>query len=184
MPDEVLVSKSDVIKGWKIVEMSDWLVESTWINDRDQALHMCKDRAKSLGANALVNCDFQKGKDTEGNYTFSVFKYVGRPVFVSRKSVAGKENIKGRLPINICAQSLKAEHERELREDQLKFKYYWVVWGVVTLGAIVWAVLHGKSESTWISTAVIAVMLAAGVVIKVMSRSDDPWFSFSPVGPH
>jgi cold shock CspA family protein len=91
-PDEVFYSRYDQINGWEILYDSGWIVlghtESAG-DAPDDAKRAMLNKARMIGANAVINSEYSKSTGSQGNYNFSLHHYSGRAVIIGKRSSSG-----------------------------------------------------------------------------------------------
>ena len=175
VPDSLLTSKEDNIKGWSIVQLSDWVIQSDWNKDKDAAMAECKARAGILGANALLGFSYKKSTGSDGNYKFSTFQYVGRPAFVARKSATGNLLREDFPSLNENAESIKRKHEIESDECRLRRKSYWKKARYVILASTIATILLHQVVIFWFAVALVTYLLLKGVYVNATNTPFILW---------
>ncbi len=109
VPDEFIASRSNGVRGWDIVEHSDWIVYGTSRNSPDAAKRDVINSATRVGANAIINLEYYKTTGSEpgtgkGTYHYTIHNFKGRLVTLA------KRNSKGIIPIdNLSGLNQRAE---------------------------------------------------------------------------
>lgn len=179
-PDSLLTSKENNIKGWAVVQHCDWVIESDWTQDKEAALAQCKVRAEKLGANALLEFSYKRKTDSEGNYHFTAFQYVGRPAFVARKSPAGKLREGSFPPLNENAESIKRAHEVETEECLQRKKAYWKKVRYAIIASIIITIFVHKIEIFWVAVAFFVYLMLKGIYVDAENTPSILWISKKP----
>ena len=112
IPDTVLTSKTEEIRGWMVMKRGTISIESSE-RSPDVARDSIKCIAQSLGVTGIINLRYYKTTGSDGNYNFSIHNFTGIPVALARKSINGlytRENIP-------CFQK-KLEEYQENRERE------------------------------------------------------------------
>lgn len=112
VPNDIYISKDSTIKGWEIIEFSDWIVIGSSRNSPDSAKVEMQSKAKELGANSLVNVEYFKTTGSEagtgyGTYYYTIHNYKGQMVNAVKKSPYGKFELKDFKNINEESSKLK-----------------------------------------------------------------------------
>jgi len=95
VPAKVMMSNSNDVRGWQIVENGSWLISVESRDTIDEAKEKLCNRASILGANAILNCNFQEkiGSDPgTGNGTpiYTINCLTGRVANIGKRSVVGE----------------------------------------------------------------------------------------------
>ena len=93
-PEEVYISKTNSVKGWEVVETSDWKVIGT-SKDLDTAKSDVLYYAEKIGGNALLNYRYTTSKESEGTsgggtYHYTMHSFSGDVVTIAQKSSRGE----------------------------------------------------------------------------------------------
>lgn len=181
MPSQLLTSKSDTVRGWEVLEVSDWIIESVWNKDKNMALRDFKMRASLLGANAILEFRYVQDTESEGNYKYSVFKYVGRLAFVAKKSVNSNVNLKEIQSINSRAKILKIAYDGAYASANRKVGFYWLGAGFVMILSFLNYFISGGRGSFYIAAGINILAIIFGLFLIARQRYQGWWFSKSPV---
>lgn len=90
IPDTVYVSKQDEIKGWEVIEESDWIITGTSSESPDSAKEDLINKANLIGANAIFYTNYYKTTGSEagtgrGIHHFTIHNYKGRAMNIGKK---------------------------------------------------------------------------------------------------
>ncbi len=126
VPKKVYISKSSYVKGWEIMERSDFYISCTDKNlntAKSDILHY----AKVLGANALINYEYDISTESEstsggGTYNYSVHTFTADVVNIAKKSRDGNylKSTFHKNNINKIATELFIEGARKTRNSFIK----------------------------------------------------------------
>lgn len=130
VPDRIITSKESTVKGWDLVEVSDWIIASIASDDLDAARKDIVRKAEQVGATALIDFEYSKGTDSSGNYYYSVHSFRGRPAIVARRHAHGTHEESSLEGLNERLESAKEDCEKAEKENQQNV--FWLL--VVTLG--------------------------------------------------
>jgi cold shock CspA family protein len=113
-PDEFITSRSKSVRGWDIIEHSNWIVHGTSSNSPDLAKRDVIDRATRIGANALVNLEYYKTTGSEagtgrGTHYYTIHNFRGRPVTLAKRNSKGNLRLDDLTGLNQRAEALKNE---------------------------------------------------------------------------
>jgi len=172
--DLVLISKTDTIKDWELIEISDWYICSLTLRDKNKAEEHIKSRASMIGANAIINFECERGTGSQGNYNFSVFTCYGRAVFAARKRPGGALDLSERLEINARAQFLKEAFNHGNAKNRRNVKR---MWAALIVGMIASLYVLGLG----VGAIICAVLLVCGAVYAWNRRDGGGWLARVPV---
>lgn len=181
-PDSLLTTKFEAIKGWELVKVCDWIVESEWNSDKETSLKECKRRAELLGANALLEFQYTKRTDstsTEGNgtYYFSTFQYVGRPAYLARRSTTGQLHKSDFPSLNENAESILRSHEREVENCKKRIKEFSKKAGIASITSIAFTIVVHQIEIFWLVVAFHVALLIYGINVRSANTPSFVWIS-------
>lgn len=108
VPDEFIVSKSNSVNGWEVMEEGQWTVCGSG-RTPDEARKEMIERARYIGGNALVNCEYFKTTDSEGNYQYTVHNFRAVAVILAKKNSRGTHTKNKLLGLNDRATSIKKD---------------------------------------------------------------------------
>jgi len=89
IPDKILISRLDCMKGWEILERGDWIIHGTSEDSPDAAKKNLVCRAKEVGANAVLSVEYYKTTGSSGNYLYTVHNFKGRIATVAKRNSLG-----------------------------------------------------------------------------------------------
>lgn len=149
-PETFKMSKSDCVKGWDIIEDGQWIAHGTSDDSPDLAKDSLKERAESLGANAILDLRYYRTKGKSGNYEYTIHNFKGRIATIAKKNCMGKLRIEDLEGLNDRARSYWQSKETELDEAYRTRKKFLltsvIISGVIALispptGGLLFAVL-------------------------------------------
>lgn len=80
-------SRSGQISGYEILYIADWNAVGSTSKPHepsDNARQIMDERAKAIGANAILYQTYTKGTGSEGNYRFTTHHLKGRPAIIAK----------------------------------------------------------------------------------------------------
>jgi cold shock CspA family protein len=174
IPDDIYTSNSSHIKGWNIIENSNWLVIGSSRNSPDSAKADLKSKAKPIGANSLINVKYIKTTGSEagtgrGTHYYTIHNFKGQAVNIAKKSSYGKYNLSDFKNINIQADKLKNKLVKQTESSQ-NFKL--TLWGVLIVFIIILWVSQSKNQP--IPIIVTGVLIVIGFIF-IRSHNYDDW---------
>jgi cold shock CspA family protein len=110
-PEQVMHSKSGEIKGWSVIQYSDWLIYSSTSESPEAAFTSLCESARAVNANAVLWMEYFKTKGQSGNYIYTIHNYKARAAFVAKQSKNGVKTASEFPDINSDATKLKARFE-------------------------------------------------------------------------
>lgn len=113
VPEKVVTSRSDQVKGWEMLERSDWIVHASIRGSTDDAWSILRNRAHDLGANALLEVSYDKTTGSMGNYVYSLHHVRGRAAVVGRRHARGGQQEADLLGLDERAWRTKRRLEEE-----------------------------------------------------------------------
>ncbi len=116
LPDNIITSKTDHVRGWNIVQRSEWKVHGSSRDSPDGAKKDAIEKAKRIGTGALIDFQYYKTTKSEGNYHYTMHHFSGRAVTVSKKCREGKykeSDLSGLSKLNHRSAELKKELQKE-----------------------------------------------------------------------
>ncbi|WP_181563702.1 cold-shock protein [Campylobacter hyointestinalis] len=141
IPDTIYTSKNSDIKGWEVIEVSNWIVHGSSINSPDSAKEDMIHGAKLIGANALFNIQYYKTTGSERGtgsrtYYYTIHNFRGRAANIARKSPNGQYNLDDLKQINSNAKTLKTSLVKKTTSAKIKRMLFWLI--VFLLISILW----------------------------------------------
>jgi cold shock CspA family protein/uncharacterized protein YbjQ (UPF0145 family) len=115
LPDEVLISKTDRLHGWELVEIGDWIVHGASQHSPDQAKKDLQQNARRIGANALLGVEYYKSTGAQGNYRFTIHHFRGHVAAVGRRSARGTSTQADLAGLNQRARKAHQQLEGKIR---------------------------------------------------------------------
>lgn len=122
VPEQVLTSKTDTIKGWEITDYSDWNIIGTSNDSPDAARKDLHSRAISVDSNCLINVEYFKTKGSSGNYEFTIHNYKGRAVVAAKKNANGILTLDMLKGVNNKIAKLNEKFLIKKKEDEIQAK--------------------------------------------------------------
>lgn len=135
VPETIVVTKHDKVKGWDIIEDPQCGIWHSSDSSIDEALEGLKGKALSLGANAIVRLTYRKEKKSKqsdsgkGTYHYSEHIYLGQIQNVGKKSPVGEYSL---ADLNGLKDNAK-EAIKYIEERRAKRKYGWIVLAIAAL---------------------------------------------------
>lgn len=139
IPDTFITTRSAQVKGWDMVERSEWLIYGTSHDSAEAAKSDMIMKATRLGAQALIEVRYFKTTGNAGNYIFTIHNYSGRVVTLAKKCAQGdyeKDHLLG-LNARICL--IKHDLERKTAKSRLRQRLIWMtlitfmIWGPISV---------------------------------------------------
>lgn len=157
VPDTIYTSRDSNIKGWEIIELSNWIIHGSSRNSPDSAKNDMIHGARLVNANSLLNVEYYKTTGSEpgtgkGTYYFTIHNFRGRAANIGKKVANGRYSKESLQGINYKARNLKSELRQKTNEAKKK-------------RLIFWGVLLGIVGLTWLVKEDIAVIVTIGLVI-------------------
>jgi hypothetical protein len=115
LPDDVLISKTDRLHGWELVEICDWIVHGASRQSPDQARKELQWNARCLGANALLCVEYYKSTGAQGNHRFTIHHFRGRVAAVGRRSTRSTYREADLTGLNQRARMANQQIEEKIR---------------------------------------------------------------------
>lgn len=100
LPEAFKTSKTDSISGYCIIEKGEYIVYANSQTSFEEAEKLLTERAKQMGANALINVKFYKENDSQGNYIYKTFSCEGQIVFIAKPNMNGNLLLQNYCSIN------------------------------------------------------------------------------------
>ena len=135
LPDTVYISKKDGIKGWEVIEESDWIITGTSSESPDSAKEDLINKANLIGANAIFYTNYYTKTGLEagtgrGIHHYTIHNYVGRAMNIGKKSPDGKYSVQDLTLINKKASELKDYYKNKNKKSR---KYRIIFWLIIIL---------------------------------------------------
>ncbi len=132
IPDTVYVSKQDEIKGWEVIEESDWIITGTSSESPDSAKEDLINKANLIGANAIFYTNYYKTTGSEagtgrGIHHFTIHNYKGRAMNIGKKSANGKYSVQDLTTINKQASELKDYYLNKNKKFRIYRMIFWLI---------------------------------------------------------
>ena len=129
-PDDFVTSKTNQVRDWEVVDLSNWEVHSSLDQSIDDALACAKQNAIQIGANALLNLTYYKTRGSQGNYIYSIHHYCGRAATVAARHARGTTEKSKFVGLDRRAAELKDQLDAKHLVMKRKAKFGWAV-GIV-----------------------------------------------------
>lgn len=131
VPDEFITSKSSGVRGWEVMELSDWVVHGSSSHSPDAAKKEVIRRAKQIGANALIDVEYYKATGSasgsgSGVYHYTIHNFRGRAVMLGKRNSLGKYTVGDLTGVNQRAGGLKAHLVKKTKTNEMKRFGVWL----------------------------------------------------------
>ena len=132
VPDTVYVSRKDEIKGWEVIEESDWIITGTSSESSHSAKEDLINKANLIGANAIFYTKYYKTTGSEagtgrGIHHFTIHNYAGRAMNIGKKSPNGKYSAQDLTFINKQASELKDYYKNKNKKSRMYRMIFWLI---------------------------------------------------------
>ena len=132
LPDTVYISKKDGIKGWEVIEESDWIITGTSSESPYSAKEDLINKANLIGANAIFYTKYYKTTGSEagtgrGIHHFTIHNYAGRAMNIGKKSPNGKYSAQDLTFINKQASELKDYYKNKNKKSRMYRMIFWLI---------------------------------------------------------
>ena len=132
LPDTVYISKKDGIKGWEVIEESDWIITGTSSESSHSAKEDLINKANLIGANAIFYTHYYKTTGSEagtgkGIHHFTIHNYAGRAMNIGKKSPNGKYSAQDLTLINKQASELKDYYRNKNKKSRIYRIIFWLI---------------------------------------------------------
>lgn len=157
IPDKIYTSKDNTIKGWDVVDVSNWIVHGSSRNSPDDAKNDMLHGIKLIGANCALNMQYYKTTGSEpgtgkGTYYYTIHNFRGRPANIGKKSLSGTFSKNDLLGINDNAKKLKTKLIAKTNEAKNKRLIFWII-------------LLSIVGLSWIVKKDIAIFVSIGLIV-------------------
>ncbi len=176
IPENIYTTKDSIIKNWEFIERSNWVVTGSSRNSPDDAKYDMMQKAKKLGANALINIQYFKTTGSEpgtgrGTHYYTIHNFRGQMVNIAKKSTYGRFEIKDFKNINDEASKLKIE----LIETTKSSEYFKLTfWGIILLSILLlWGTKNDEIVIPLVGT---GILLFVGIIF-IKSNNYDDWLN-------
>ncbi|MGB3751303.1 MAG: cold shock domain-containing protein [Arcobacteraceae bacterium] len=158
IPNTVYTSKKSQIKGWEVVDYSNWMVYGSSRHSPDDAKEDMIDGAELIGANALLDMQYYKTTGSErgrgqGTHYYTIHNFKGRAVNIAKKSPAGEYELEELKMINSNAEELKSELSKQSSSAQIKRLSFWLI--ILTLIGGLWMI---QEDNATLGTIVLLIL--------------------------
>jgi len=133
-PDEVVISKTDRLPGWELLEAGDWVVHGASRDSPDQAKRELQQNARRVGANALLCVEYYKSTGAQGNYRFTIHNFRGHVAVVGKRSARGTHTQTDLTGLDQRARKKHQQLEQKIRSMRQRRS---TVAAVLFIGALV-----------------------------------------------
>ncbi len=146
-PNNFITTKQNTIKGWEIIEMGEWIISSA-SSSPDDAKDIIINRAKQLGANALINLKYHKSTESrtsdsgKGTYYYSVHHFKGIIATIGKRNAKGKYNKNDLLNLEINNKA-KSLYDQMYDEDITRTKMAFFACGTLLLLSVIVGAIGG-----------------------------------------
>lgn len=176
IPENIYTSKDSIINDWEFIERSNWVVTGSSRNSPDDAKYDMMQKAKKLGANALINMQYFKTTGSEagtgmGIHYYTIHNFRGQMVNIAKKSTYGKFEIKDFKNINDEASKLKIKLLEKTKSSE-NFKA--IFWGIIIVIIVVLWVSQNKEILVPIFGTIFLLVLGR---IFAKSNNHDDWLN-------
>lgn len=156
-PDTIYTSKGNKVKGWDIVDASDWIVHGSSRHSPDEAKQKMMHRINLVGANAALNMQYYKTTGSEsgtgsGTHYYTIHNFAGQAANIGKKSLTGQLEYSDLVGINNTARKLKNELITKTEEAKNKRLIFWIIL-LIIIGL------------SWIINIGIAIFVSIGLII-------------------
>jgi len=132
IPKTVYTSKNSHIKGWEVIDYSNWLVHGSSRHSPDDAKEDMIDNAYLIGANTLLNMQYYKTTGSErgrgqGTHYYTIHNFKGRAANIAKKSPNAEYTLDELKMINNDAKELKSELSQKSSSAQMKRLFFWFI---------------------------------------------------------
>jgi cold shock CspA family protein/uncharacterized protein YbjQ (UPF0145 family) len=168
LPDEVVISKTDRLPGWELLEIGDWVVHGASRDSPDQAKRELQQNARRVGANALLGVEYYKSTGAQGNYRFTIHHFRGRVAAVGRRSTRGTYTEADLTGLNQRARKVHQQIEEKIRSMHQRRS---TVAAALLIGALICLVAQ-------IGSFIPSVVLGIAGGITLLFGSTDRWIEY------
>lgn len=133
IPDEFITTKTSTPSGWDVIELGAWTVRASSGDSPESAKKYLIDRAKLVGANALIELEYYKTTGSKGNYRYSIHNYRARVVTLAKRNSLGKYTSEQLLGLNKRSADLKKTLSEQTKRSRKVERNTWVTIVVLSL---------------------------------------------------
>lgn len=171
IPETIYTSKSSQIKGWDLIQSSNWRVHGTSRNSPDAAKDEMIQGAAFIGANSLLNMQYYKTTGSEagtgnGTHYYTIHNFSGVASNIAKKSSHGQYRLDDLKGINNNAKALKIQLLEKSKSAQQKRVLFWLI--IFTFIASLWII-----KVDWAIGGTIGLLILAFVLSH--ARDYDSW---------
>ena len=156
-PEKIYTSKNNSVKGWEVLDISNWIVHGSSRNSPDEAKNDMLHGINLVRANTALNMQYYKTTGSEpgtgkGTYYYTIHNFRGRPANIGKKSLAGQFSHNDLVGINNHAKKLKTELITKTNEAKNKRLVFWMI-------------LLSIIGLSWIIQKDIAIFVSTGLIV-------------------
>jgi len=175
VPAEVLLTNADAVSDWELIASTPYSIVVQSRISRDAAERSLMQRARSLGANALVNVRYTRsteseGTDGRGTHHYSVHHLSGDPVVVARRSTNGDFSREDLPDIDSVARAhyRKVTLNNSLHEQRVQ--------PAMAVAAVIWCLIGALAVSKFgfLNFVTFAALGGSGFLLAVAVSSIPP----------
>lgn len=175
VPETIFVSKEGKVNGWETIEKSDWFISGGSINSPDEAKRLMLERAKMIGANAVINMTYNKTTGEEpgtgtGTHYFSIHHFNGVAVSIGKKNLNGSKTKEELTIINKKAPVLKEYLKNKTESSENKTYFIWVI--LILISLFTGYMAYSNNNMGYY---ILAAILLFGGMATIRSTNYDSW---------
>lgn len=140
-PNEFVVSRSNGVRGWDVLERGNWVVHGSSEESPDSARLDAIEAAKQVGANALLELEYYKTRGFEpgegkGTHYFTIHNFRGRVATLAKRTSTGPFRADQLMGLNERAESLKKELAARAGASKRKRNIVWAAVIALSLASL------------------------------------------------
>jgi len=137
VPDEVITSRSNGVKGWNVLEAGRWMIQGSSEVSRDEAKIDLAKKGAEAGANTIINVEYfqTKGLSPSGKPFTVIHHFKGRPVILGKKNAKATLKREDLVGLNEQATNLKEKLQKMTRASKNKRNLIWLATLGLSIGA-------------------------------------------------
>jgi len=173
-PKDVFWSKGNDVKGWEVLERSNWTIYASGRGDPANVREELKSNARIVGANAVVNIDYFTTTGSEsgtgrGTHYYTIHNYCGQPVNIGKKSDRGIPRSRAITNINNTAENLKIDFNKQ----RSMYRKIGTFLGILLAGLIAYTyyLMPGDGHFFWY----LGEFFAGSVIYGIWSSDPGEW---------
>lgn len=142
VPNTIYTSREKSVLGWNTIENSSWIVSAEGRGDPEKVKEQMLNRAKSIGANAVIEIKYEKKRGSESSYNgkgwhyYTIHCFSGRAITIGKLSEKGTETEESLTKINRLASLLKIVLNEKYKKSQktcfvvwlISLLFFWLMW--------------------------------------------------------